>query len=187
MALCVSILFLLAPQIHSKTLQNPPENAPKSSPKRSKIEVWRGLRFGSLLGALFSHVFGCLRASWECLGRVLGALGRLGSVLARLEGGLGASWGRLGASWRVLGASLVVFGRSWRRLGSDPKKNQEKSMVLASKIKPQNLKNQAPAAARARFLIFWLTPIFNEKSFKNQPKFNQKSTKNRSYGRLGRS
>ena len=56
--------------------QNLSQNLPKSSPRRSKIEVWRGFRWKSLfdpkLSPLFSAPGGRLGASWGRLGRVLG-------------------------------------------------------------------------------------------------------------------
>ena len=163
---------------HPPHLQNHPQNLQKSILKRPKNHPKslqnRGLEGIALRIAVGTPIF---PASW-------------GPSWVVLAASWGLSWrvlGLLGASWRVLGASWVVFGRSWRRLGSDPKKNQEKSMVLASKIKPQNLKNQAPAAARARFLIFWLTSILYKIPFKNQPKFNQKSLLWASWALLGAS
>ena len=77
----------------------------------------------------FAGVLGHLRASWRCLG---GVLGRLGAVLRPYwglldqrfwgsRGGLGAVWerfgGLLGPSWGVLETSWGVLGTSWRRLG----------------------------------------------------------------------
>ena len=65
------------------------QNLPKSSPRRSKIEVWRGSAKNTLLSSKFSAPGGgvlerpgdVLGSSWAHLGTVLGALGRLGSVL----------------------------------------------------------------------------------------------------------
>ena len=83
-------IYLTPPKIRAKTL-------PKSTPVRSKIEVWRGLRFK----LRFCRVLG---AAWGRPGAVLGLLGAV----------LGASWGRLGASWERLGS---VFGRLGAVLG----------------------------------------------------------------------
>ena len=146
-------MFLLVsvklPKISEKSPPTPPkssQNLQKSILKRSKNHPKsvqnRGLEGIALRIAVGTPIF---PASWA-------VLGRLGDVLGVLAASWGLSWrvlGLLGASWRVLGASWVVFERSWKRLGSDPEKNQEKSLVSASKIKPRNLKNQAPAAARA--------------------------------------
>ena len=56
--------------------QNLSQNLPKSSPRRSKIEVWKGFRWTSLfdpkLSPLFSAPGGRLGVSWGRLGRVLG-------------------------------------------------------------------------------------------------------------------
>ena len=73
--------------------QNRCQNLPKSSPRRSKIDVWRGFRWKSLsdlkLSPLFSAPGGRLGASWERLGRVSGpSWGHLGN--------LGVPWKRLG-------------------------------------------------------------------------------------------
>ena len=91
-------IYLTPPKIRAKTL-------PKSTPVRSKIEVWRGLRFK----LRFCRVLG---AAW----------GRPGAVLGRLGAVLGPSWGRLGAilrpSWGLLGPSWDLLGRSWGPLGA---------------------------------------------------------------------
>ena len=85
------------------TSQNRCQNLPKSSPRRSKIEVWWGSAKNMLLSPIFSAPGGRLGASWGRLGPVLGSSwGRLGS--------LGASWERLG---RVLGPSWDVSEVSW--------------------------------------------------------------------------
>ena len=89
------------PKTFQKSWTNPPQprqnrcqNLPKSSPRRSKIEVWRGFRWKSLsdpkLSPLFSAPGGRLGASW---GRPGASSARLGAVLAPSW----ASWGRL---WR---------------------------------------------------------------------------------------
>ena len=83
-------------KINLNTSQNRCQNLPKSSPRRSKIEVWRGSAKNPFLSPKFSAPGGRLGASW----------GRPGSVL-------GASWGRLGslrASWELLGAVLRRLG-----------------------------------------------------------------------------
>ena len=105
----------------------------------------------------YFYNFERLGSSWGVCGR-LG--GRPGCVLVSwvvLRGVLGAFWGILGASWGRLGAS-------WWRLGSDSQENIDFLSIFASNFKPRNLKNQAPAAGRARFSKnrFWkLTPTFN--------------------------
>ena len=75
------------------------QNLNSGLPKRSKIELWRGL--GGVIGD-----------SW-------GVLGNLGASWARLERALGASWnvrrrlgGVLGLSWDVLEGSWNGFGDS---------------------------------------------------------------------------
>ena len=97
-----------------------PKTLPNTPPKHSKIEVQRGLRFGSPLRPLFflrrGLSWGVLVTSW----------GRLGASWGRRGASWGLSWRvfcLLGAPWRVLEASWVVFEQSWRRLGSDPEKN----------------------------------------------------------------
>ena len=77
-----SKLFQNLPKIHPKSFQNPS----KSSPKWSKIEVWR-----EPVAALW-RVFAPRRlwvASWTALGQLLGG------------------------SWRILGVSWVAPGLSW--------------------------------------------------------------------------
>ena len=101
------------PKTFQKSWTNPPQprqnrcqNLPKSSPRRSKIEVWRGFRWKSLsdpkLSPLFSAPGGRLGASWERLGRVSGSswgrLGSLGAPWKRLEGVVG----RLGSVLELL-------------------------------------------------------------------------------------
>ena len=69
-----------------KSIQKSIQNLSKSSPKWSKIEVWREP------GAALWRVFGPRRlwvASWTALGQLLGG------------------------SWRILGASWVAPGLSW--------------------------------------------------------------------------
>ena len=86
-----------SPKIHLNIPQIRLQNLPESTPRHSKIEVWRGLflklRFCEVLGAAWGH---------------------LGSVLGPSWGVLGASWERLGA---VLGCLGTVFGLSWAVLG----------------------------------------------------------------------
>ena len=65
--------------------------------KRSKTEVWRELRFGSLLGLGFILCPGVYRGSWP----------RCGGVLEAPRGVLGGSWGACG----------TVLGRLWCDLG----------------------------------------------------------------------
>ena len=87
-------VFLLCsdPKIHRKWSQNPSQKLQKTTPERSKIEVWMGVRSRTVVFTLSDRL-------WGALGRVLG---RLGSVL-------GASWRRLGG---VLGRLGGVFGAS---------------------------------------------------------------------------
>ena len=78
----------------------PPKNLPKSTPRSSKIEVWRGFRWRSLFDPNFFR-------SWLVLGLLLGASwgapepswSVLGASRGHLERVLGASWAVLGASW----------------------------------------------------------------------------------------
>ena len=104
------------------TSQNRCQNLPKSSPRRSKIEVWRGSVKNTLLSSKFSTPggasWGVLGASWGHLGTVLGALGRLGSVL-------GPSWDVLGTSWDAFQCQFnfkAIFDRFlidfWTRVGA---------------------------------------------------------------------
>ena len=104
-----------------KTFQNPPQNVPNSTQKRSKIHPKmvqnRGLKGTALriaVGILFFLRLGAswaaLRASW---GRPGAVLGRLGRVLGRLGGILGASCGILGRLGRVLERLGGVLGASW--------------------------------------------------------------------------
>ena len=59
-------------------------------------------------------------------------------------------------------------------------------MVLPSKIKPWNLKNQAPAAARARLWMFCCISILHEKAIKNKPKLKENRSKTDLVGVLER-
>ena len=94
-----------------KTFENPPQNGRKSIPKRSKIEIWKELRFGSLWTPFFSRILGCLGPSGVPLGAVLerswGVWGRLWGALPCLRGGLEAYVARVGSllarPWDVLG------------------------------------------------------------------------------------
>jgi len=89
-----------SPNIHLNIPKIRLQNLPESTPRHSKIEVWRGLlfklRFCQVLGAAWGRLGGVLGpswASWERLGAVLGCLGsvfgRLGAVLGRPGGVLG--------------------------------------------------------------------------------------------------
>ena len=73
------------------------QNLNSGPPKRSQIELWRGL--GGVIGESWG-VLGNLGVSWARLGRALGAsesaIGCLGDVLR-------SSWGVLGGSWGFLG------------------------------------------------------------------------------------
>ena len=88
----------------------------KIDSKRSKIEVWRELRFGSFLGLGFFLCPGVSRGSWP----------RCGSVLEAPRGVLGGSWGACGTVfgrlWCDLGRLGVVLVRSLGRFGNNPKK-----------------------------------------------------------------
>ena len=98
----------------SQNLQNPSQNAPKSSFGRRSA----GDRF---LIPNWVHFFPLLVRPGPRLGGVLGRLGvllwRLGASWARLGRVLGPSWAVLGASWTALGASWGYFGPSWGRFG----------------------------------------------------------------------
>ena len=81
LSICLSVHCVFQKSIQ-KSIQHPS----KSSPKCSKIEVWREL------GAALRRVFAPRRlwvASWTALGQLLGG------------------------SWRILGASWVAPGLSW--------------------------------------------------------------------------
>ena len=88
----------------------------KIDSKRSKIEVWRELRFGSFLGLGFFLCPGVSRGSWP----------RCGSVLEAPRGVLGGSWGACGTVfgrlWCDLGRLGSVLVRSLGRFGNNPKK-----------------------------------------------------------------
>ena len=77
-------------QIHPKTDQNPPQ-------KRSKNEIWNGLRFGSPLCLGFPRIWRRLGRFRAPLGTNLepswGVWGRLGAVLGRPRGDLWRPWG----------------------------------------------------------------------------------------------
>ena len=92
-------------------------------------------------------VIGALWPSRAPFGTILesswGVRDRCGDVLARPWGGLGPSWGILRASWPPLGASCG-------RLGSNSKENLDFRSIFDPNFDPRNLKNQAPAAGRAR-------------------------------------
>ena len=88
----------------------PPKNMPKSTPRRSKIEVWRGFRWRSLfdpnffrswlvLGLLLGASWGAPEPSWSVLGA---SRGRPGPVLGASSAVLGASSSILCSSWGVL-------------------------------------------------------------------------------------
>ena len=83
---------------------------PKSTPRRSKIVVWRGFRWRSLfdpnffrswlvLGLLLGASWGAPEPSWSVLGA---SRGRLGPVLGASSAVLGASSSILCSSWGVL-------------------------------------------------------------------------------------
>ena len=121
---------------------------------------------------LFAASQRVLGPSWGVLGAPLGVFGRLAAVLGRLGGVLGASWG--------------VLGTSWGRLGASPRETMRKTPRLTPKMHPLDLKNQAPAAGRARFFknrILKLTSIFNSILVSFCFHFG---TQNRSWGVLGR-
>ena len=76
--------FRKSSKISPQHPQNRSQNLPKSNPKRSKIEVWRGFRWKSFFDPKLSPLFSAP-----------------GGVLGRPGGVLGASWGRLGAALGV--------------------------------------------------------------------------------------
>ena len=132
-----------------KILTNPPQprqnrcqNLPKSSPRRSKIEVWRGFRWKSLsdpkLSPLFSAPGGRLGASWERLGRVSGSswgrLGSLGAPWKRLEGVVG----RLGSVLELLAYTL------W--------KSTPKTIDSTSENGPPDLQKSSPHCSESMIL-----------------------------------
>ena len=96
-----------------------------------------------------------LGPSWSRVGTsgiVVGTFCRdLGAVLGPPLGVLGASWGILRPSWPRLGAS-------WGRLGSNSKETLVFGSIFDANLNLRNLKNQAPAAGRARFFKnrFWM-------------------------------
>ena len=118
---------LQASKIIPKTFPNPSENRPKSAQKRSKNDIWRGLRFGSLLCLFFPRICGRLGRFRAPLGTNLepswGVWRRLGPVLARPRAGLWPSLGRLGVSWSILGTSWGRLGASWKRFARNSTKN----------------------------------------------------------------
>ena len=100
--------YLMAFQLFKtiqNTSQNRCQNLPKSSPRRSKIEVWRGSAKNTLLSSKFSAPGG---ASWGVLGTSWGRLGRILGPSWEPWGVLGASWGRLETSWGRLGAHFIA-------------------------------------------------------------------------------
>ena len=132
-----------------KSWTNPPQprknrcqNLPKSSPRRSKIEVWRGFRWKSLsdpkLSPLFSAPGGRLGASWERLGRVSGSSwGRLGS--------LGAPWKRLEGVVGRLGSVLEL-------LAYTPWKSTPKTIDFTSENGPPDLQKSSPHCSESMIL-----------------------------------
>ena len=97
-------------KIFLNTSQNPSQNLQKSSPRPSKIEVWRRFRWKSLFDPKSSPLFSAPG----------GVLGRPGSVLGASWGRLGAAMGRLGASWERLGGVLGRLGSVLGRLAYTP-------------------------------------------------------------------
>ena len=97
-------------KIFLNTSQNPSQNLQKSSPRPSKIEVWRRFRWKSLFDPKSSPLFSAPG----------GVLGRPGSVLGASWSRLGAAMGRLGASWERLGGVLGRLGSVLGRLAYTP-------------------------------------------------------------------
>ena len=97
-------------KIFLNTSQNPSQNLQKSSPRPSKIEVWRRFRWKSLFDPKSSPLFSAPG----------GVLGRPGGVLGASWGRLGAAMGRLGASWERLGGVLGRLGSVLGRLAYTP-------------------------------------------------------------------
>ena len=99
-------------KIHLNTSQNRCQNLPKSSPRPSKIKVWRGSAKNPFLNPKFSTPGRRLGAPWGRPGGILGASwARLGAVLGsswESWGVLGASWGRLETSWGRLGVHFIA-------------------------------------------------------------------------------
>ena len=77
----------------TKIFQKSTQNYPKSTPKQSKIGVWRKSE----------RLLKLIEACWSCLGASWGPPGRLGCVLGVLGPSEKASWARLGAPWGCLG------------------------------------------------------------------------------------
>ena len=121
----------------SVALQNHPKTLPKSIPKRSKIELWRRVRWRSLFdpksGPIFSAPGSPWASSWGRLGASWGAPGPSWGVL-------GASWGRLWTSWERFGTSWGLLGASCGLSAEKPSKNHRfhhrKSNLEPWKIKP---------------------------------------------------
>ena len=125
-----------------KSSKNRSQNLPKSSPRRSKIEVWRGFCWISLsdpkLSPLFSAPGGRLGASWERLGRVSGSSwGRLGS--------LGAPWKRLEGVVGRLGSVLEL-------LAYTPWKSTPKTIDFTSEDRPPDLQKSSPHCSESMIL-----------------------------------
>ena len=97
---------------------------------------------------VFGPSWAVSRASWDHLGV---ALVRLGSSWGHPGATSGRSWAVLGASWGILRASWPQLGASWGRLGSNSNENLDFRSIFDTDFDPRNLKNQAPAAGRARF------------------------------------
>ena len=148
------------PKIDQPSTKHLPNTFPKSSKKTSQNQhkkVPRDALDGSWRQTGYCACFfpSDLAASWappRASGDHLGVvLGHLGASWSRPGTDLGPSLGRLGASWSILGTSWEPLGASWKRFGTNPKNTLMFNPFFAPNFEPRNLKNQAPAAGRARF------------------------------------